>query len=329
MTDPETQAKIDAALDAALDDLDDSDEEEEEQFADARQSPDEITETAPKNSVEDPPPATSTATNSAATAQSDTQPPVVDQMDHLMQQLLQGGGDGEDEMLGHFLQAMQSQLGQLQNLETGPKTPRPSTVVPPPPTTTGNTDADIDQTLNSLFENLQQQAKDTTTNTSTNNNNNSTETTSELDMLQEMMQQLGTTIGNDNDDGNTDGADALIDGMMQQLLSKELMYEPMKSVTEKFPQWLEDHKDKLPPTQYTSRCQQYKCFQKLVHAYDTEPDNTPLLMKLMQDVQEFGQPPVEIVQDIAPGLEFDAEGVPKMESAMPPFLAGDEECRIM
>jgi hypothetical protein len=48
----------------------------------------------------------------------------------------------------------------------------------------------------------------------------------------------------------------------------------------------------------------------------------------------FGQPPLEIVQEIAPGLELDADGVPKLDGMnggpLPPFLAGgDDECRIM
>jgi peroxin-19 len=44
--------------------------------------------------------------------------------------------------------------------------------------------------------------------------------------------------------------DALIDGMMQQLLSKDLMYEPMKQVSEKFPAWLEENKASLPADDY-------------------------------------------------------------------------------
>ena len=45
----------------------------------------------------------------------------------------------------------------------------------------------------------------------------------------------------------------------------------------------------------------------------------------MQDVQEFGQPPPEIIQKIAPGLELDGEGVPQMDffSAM-----NEDDCRI-
>ena len=54
----------------------------------------------------------------------------------------------------------------------------------------------------------------------------------------------------------------------------------------------------------------------------------------------YGQPPQEIINDIAPGLELDEDGMPKMNpfdmlggagGGMPPFGAGvgEEDCTIM
>jgi hypothetical protein len=49
------------------------------------------------------------------------------------------------------------------------------------------------------------------------------------------------------------------------------------------------------------------------------------LMTLMQDVQEYGQPPMEIIQEIAPGLELDQDtGMPKLNNG-----SRNDECRIM
>jgi peroxin-19 len=47
------------------------------------------------------------------------------------------------------------------------------------------------------------------------------------------------------------GGDDMIDGMMQQLLTKDLMYEPIKEVTAKFPKWLEDNRQVLSEEEYT------------------------------------------------------------------------------
>ena len=33
-------------------------------------------------------------------------------------------------------------------------------------------------------------------------------------------------------------------------------------------------------------------------------------MELMYEIQKFDQPPAEIMKDVAPGLQFDAHGVP-------------------
>ena len=41
-------------------------------------------------------------------------------------------------------------------------------------------------------------------------------------------------------------------------------------------------------------------------------------MELMQDVQQYGQPPAEIIKELAPGLEFNDEGLPVM-----PNMAGN------
>jgi len=82
-----------------------------------------------------------------------------------------------------------------------------------------------------------------------------------------------------------------------------------------------------------SREKQCECFQRLVRVYETNPDDTKQLMTLMQDVQEFGQPPPEIIREIAPGLELDSDGLPKLDAAgMMSGIGGggeDGECRIM
>ena len=54
--------------------------------------------------------------------------------------------------------------------------------------------------------------------------------------------------------------------------------------------------------------------------------------------QRFGQPPADIIKELAPELEFDEEGMPKMDMGMgipgmgmpgmPPF-SGNENCTLM
>ena len=55
----------------------------------------------------------------------------------------------------------------------------------------------------------------------------------------------------------------------------------------------------------------------------------------MQEMQETGQPPVEIIKDLAPGLEFGADGMPVMpnmgQGVVPPGMPGDpaQGCSVM
>lgn len=74
------------------------------------------------------------------------------------------------------------------------------------------------------------------------------------------------------------------------------------------------------------RAKQHDCFRRLVHVYETEPHSTQKLMELMQDVQEYGQPPAEIVKEIAPGLEMDEDGMPKLDAK---GLPTDADCTVM
>jgi len=46
----------------------------------------------------------------------------------------------------------------------------------------------------------------------------------------------------------------------------------------------------------------------------------------------YGQPPADIIKDIAPGLQLDEDGLPKMDgnaAGMPFPMGGDEDCRVM
>lgn len=64
----------------------------------------------------------------------------------------------------------------------------------------------------------------------------------------------------------------------------------------------------------------YQCFQKLVLIYEVEPDNFPRILELFQDLQETGNPPIELIHELAPGLELGADGLPAMNANMGPGI---------
>jgi hypothetical protein len=76
------------------------------------------------------------------------------------------------------------------------------------------------------------------------------------------------------------------------------------------------------------RYNQFECFERLVEFYETEPDNKAIQMTLMQEMQEYGQPPIEIIKEIAPEMDLDEDGNPKIDGSLP-FLQEGGDCPMM
>ncbi|KAF9129254.1 Peroxisome chaperone and import receptor [Mortierella sp. 14UC] len=134
---------------------------------------------------------------------------------------------------------------------------------------------------------------------------------SEEALMAEMMKQM---------EGMAEGGDFqnVLEGMMEQLMSKDILYEPMLDLQKKYPQWLKDNKDKVPAEEYARYEKQYGYVKEIVEFFD-RPDfddksdtQAKSVIDLMQGMQDCGQPPSDILDELAPGLEMGADGVPKM-----------------
>lgn len=102
--------------------------------------------------------------------------------------------------------------------------------------------------------------------------------------------------------------DSIVETMMQQLLSKEILHEPMKDIVEKYPKWLEDNKDKISKEEYERYNNQLELMVKLIEVYENDPENMTKIFDIMQSMQECGQPPSDLVQDIVPDLDLSKLG---------------------
>lgn len=96
--------------------------------------------------------------------------------------------------------------------------------------------------------------------------------------------------------------------MMQQLLSKEILHDPMKEIGERYPRWLEDHKASLSTEDYTRYSHQYELIKDLNEVYENDSTNFNKIVELMQKMQECGQPPSDIVQELAPDFDLASLG---------------------
>ncbi|KAL6985186.1 hypothetical protein U1Q18_018563 [Sarracenia purpurea var. burkii] len=98
--------------------------------------------------------------------------------------------------------------------------------------------------------------------------------------------------------------ESIVETMMQQLLSKEILHDPMKEIAERYPKWLEEHQSKLSKDEYERYSHQYELIKDLTEVYETEPGNFNKIVELMQKMQECGQPPNDIVQELAPDFDL-------------------------
>lgn len=118
--------------------------------------------------------------------------------------------------------------------------------------------------------------------------------------------------------------ESIVETMMQQLLSKDILHEPMKELGARYPKWLKENEASLSKEDYKRYSQQYKLIEELNAVYENEPNNSSKIMEIMQKMQECGQPPSDIVKEIDPGFDFASLG-----QISPEMLESSPNCCIM
>lgn len=114
--------------------------------------------------------------------------------------------------------------------------------------------------------------------------------------------------------------DGMIEKMMEQMLSKDYLYEPMKEITNKYPVYLAENAHKLSVEEKQNYEKQYDCFVKIVAAFEKIPNDSKLIMSLMTEMQNYGNPPKELVTDfLPPGFDPNQINANNANTNTPPF----------
>lgn len=138
---------------------------------------------------------------------------------------------------------------------------------------------------------------------------------SEEDMLAELLRAMEAEGGGD---GEGDLSKMFL-GMMEQLTHKDMLYEPMKTLDDKYPDWLAKNKAKLKPGDAKRYTNQQVIVKEIVGKFeekgynDDDPTCRDYIWERMQKMQEEGAPPEELMDSPFPGM-------PSM-----PGLGGDGE----
>ncbi len=126
---------------------------------------------------------------------------------------------------------------------------------------------------------------------------------SEEDMLANMLKAL--EAGGEGSEGDLS---KMFLGMMEQLTSKDLLYEPMLELHQKFPAYLADNKKKLKREDLTRYEKQQLIVKDIVTKFeekaysDDDPKCREFIWDKMQKMQEQGAPPEDLVQNPIPGM---------------------------
>ncbi|KAH9896484.1 Pex19 protein family-domain-containing protein [Cubamyces lactineus] len=110
----------------------------------------------------------------------------------------------------------------------------------------------------------------------------------------------------------------LLENMMSQLMSKEVLYEPLKELNDKYPSYLKDNASKMSADDHKRYTSQSKVVAQIVAIFESPAytdDDTQAGLKvveLMQEMQEYGSPPSEIMGPLPPGFDLGPDGMPNI-----------------
>ncbi|KAJ7058132.1 Pex19 protein family-domain-containing protein [Mycena amicta] len=116
-----------------------------------------------------------------------------------------------------------------------------------------------------------------------------------------------------NEDGDLPQSEAelagLLENMMGELMSKEILYDPLKELAEKFPPYLASPPAPISTEErkrYEDQLQRVQAilalFDKPTYS-DEDPEARESVVALMAEMQSFGSPPAELMGPVPPGFD--------------------------
>ncbi|KAJ4157152.1 Peroxisome chaperone and import receptor [Fusarium falciforme] len=126
------------------------------------------------------------------------------------------------------------------------------------------------------------------------------------DFMSEMLKQLSSgDLGALGGDGSEEEFSKMLMGMMEQLTNKEILYEPMKELDDKFPEWLAKNRNSTPKEDLKRYEEQQSVVREIVAKFeektysDSNAADREFIVDRMQKMQAAGSPPSDLVGDMA------------------------------
>jgi len=138
------------------------------------------------------------------------------------------------------------------------------------------------------------------------------------DPLESLLAQMGDLPLN-TEEGEA-GLQKLLEGMMGELMSKEVLFEPLKELDEKFPEYLSKNEATLSSDDSERYKSQQAIVKRVVEIFeapnysDDNIESTAEILQLMNEMQSLGTPPPEIMGPLPPGFDLGPDGSPKFDT---------------
>ncbi|KAH6582882.1 hypothetical protein BASA50_006540 [Batrachochytrium salamandrivorans] len=137
-------------------------------------------------------------------------------------------------------------------------------------------------------------------------------------MMANMLKELESMM-------DSEGFEDIFGGFVDQLMKKEFLYEPLKDLSEKYPAWIEANRSTLSAEDRVRYQNQLEAVKEIVLIYKKLPEDEPTaeqskeIMDLLAKIQSFGNPPDDLMKEMAPGMETGMGGMPAVPGAGSPY----------
>ncbi|KAG9311641.1 Pex19 protein [Chiua virens] len=131
-----------------------------------------------------------------------------------------------------------------------------------------------------------------------------------------MLSQLGLSGTGDGAEGE-EQLQGMLEMMMGQLMSKEVLHEPIKELNDKFPEYLSKNSSTISSQDKERFEAQISCIKRLLvefeaPKYKDDDETRKKIVDLMGELQSYGSPPEEIMGPLPPGFNMGTDGLPDM-----------------
>ncbi len=190
---------------------------------------------------------------------------------------------------------------------------QPSAHNPSKPSSSSGEKESFDSTIRRTMERMQASDSSATNAATTKPAGTDGTSSEEADMLATLLKALESSGAGDDpissgDPNSEDSLSKMFLGMMEQLTNKDMLYEPMKELDSKYPEWLAKKKGNLQDEDYKRYEGQRRVVREMVAKFeekgysDEDSRCREFIWERMQKMQAMGSPPEDLIANPFPGM---------------------------